>query len=78
MNVGEPAQLYLIDSRTRRATSLFPTDNPVMQLDAALRTGCTGLFEVSTNETVSGHHRLKTGFQFSMRSSLYSSLSQMA
>ena len=42
MNVGEPARLYLIDSRTKRATSLFPTDKPVMQLDAALRTGCTG------------------------------------
>jgi hypothetical protein len=39
MNVGEPAQLYLIGSRTQRATSLFPTDKPVMQLDAALRTG---------------------------------------
>jgi len=42
MNVGEPAQLYLIDSRTKRVTSLFPTDNPVMQLDAALGIGCTG------------------------------------
>ena len=42
MNVGEPAQLYLIDTRTKRATSLFPTDKPQMFPDAALRTGCTG------------------------------------
>ena len=53
INVGEPAQLYLIDSRTKRATSLFPTDKPLMRLDAALRTGCTGpprLEKMSTDD----------------------------
>ena len=62
MNVGEPAQLYLIDSRTQRATSLFPTDKPGMQLDASLRTGCTGpprLEKMSTDgiNMRAGHNR---------------------
>jgi hypothetical protein len=42
MNVGEPAQLYLIDTRTQRASIFFPMDKQQMQPDATLRTGCTG------------------------------------
>ncbi len=42
LNVGAPAQLYLINRRTHRATTLFPAHDLTMQVDTSLRTGCSG------------------------------------
>ncbi len=42
LNVGAPAQLYLIDRRTHQATTLFPAHGQAMRPDTSLRTGCSG------------------------------------
>jgi sugar lactone lactonase YvrE len=52
LNVGAPANLYLLDHRTKRAVTLFPTAGKTMKVDPALRSGCSkppNLAKISTD-----------------------------
>jgi hypothetical protein len=40
LNVGTPAHLYLIDTRTRRSRPLFPQGQPRMRVDPAFKSVC--------------------------------------
>ena len=43
LNVGSPAHLYLIDTREKRATTIFPLDNALrMEVEHALTLDCSG------------------------------------
>ena len=51
MNIGSPAHLYLVDSRSKHAAVLFPRGVPVMQADPALRSDCPGPPDLSKLST---------------------------
>ncbi len=42
LNVGQPAHLYLIDTRAKTSAILFPVGQPAMKMDAQSAPGCSG------------------------------------
>ncbi|HEY4213957.1 MAG TPA: DUF4142 domain-containing protein [Steroidobacteraceae bacterium] len=51
LNVGAPAHLYLIDTRDKSASPLFPVDTPRMALDRKLTPECHGPPDLSRLST---------------------------
>jgi hypothetical protein len=51
MNIGKPAQLYVIDTDTKSAAALFPLGKPAMTLDRTRAPGCDGPPDLSRMST---------------------------
>ena len=51
LNIGAPAHLYLVDTRDKTATILFPTGAPHMETDRALTPDCSGPPDLSRMST---------------------------